>query len=128
MPVELRVLVWLVVLALVQAVIAVLAARRQVGLTLLVGNRHEMPALTGLALRATRAHLNLLENLALFAIAVFVANAADRFNSATAFGAILFFWSRVAYAGVYLVGIPWLRTIVWAVSVAGIFLVLAPLF
>ena len=45
---------------------------------------------------------------------------AGKTNSATLLGAQLFFWARLAYAVVYLAGIPWLRTVVWFVSVVGL--------
>jgi uncharacterized MAPEG superfamily protein len=40
-------------------------------------------------------------------------------------GAHLFVWGRLVYVGVYLAGIPYLRTLVWLVSVIGIFRVAA---
>jgi uncharacterized MAPEG superfamily protein len=70
----------------------------------------------------------MLESLVVFAIVVLVAQATGRANEMTALGAQLFFFGRVAYALVYLVGIPWLRTAVWAVSIGGIVLVMAQLF
>ncbi len=51
------------------------------------------------------------------------AQAAGLANETTALGALLFFWGRVAYAVVYLAGIPWLRTGVWAVSMVGLVLI-----
>jgi len=125
---ELTFLVWSGVLALAQMLIAVIGAQGQVSLPLLVGNREAMPALTGWAGRAQRAHLNMLESLVVFAIAVLVAEMAGRTNPMTALGAALFFWGRLSYALVYLAGVPWLRTLTWAVSVAGIVLVLVQLF
>jgi uncharacterized MAPEG superfamily protein len=86
-----------------------------------------MPALRGWALRATRAHLNMLESLTVFAILVLVGFATDRLNETTALGASLFFWGRVVYALIYLVGVPWLRTLVWGVSFAGLLLILSQL-
>ena len=124
-------LFWLVLsaaLALVQMLVAVLVAIPQVGLPALAGNREGMAPLTGAAARAQRAHLNMLESLVIFAIVVLVAAVADRSNATTALGAAIFFWARLAYAAVYLIGIPWLRTAVWAVSVAGILLVFSQLF
>jgi uncharacterized MAPEG superfamily protein len=47
-----------------------------VSLVTLAGNREGMPPLTGWALRAYRAHLNMLESLVLFAALVLVAVAA----------------------------------------------------
>jgi uncharacterized MAPEG superfamily protein len=70
----------------------------------------------------------MLESLVAFAIFVLVANALGRFNETTALGANLFFWGRLAYAAVYVIGIPWLRTLIWGVSVAGLVLILSQLF
>ena len=95
---------------------------------MLAGNRGSLPEVTGWAGRAQRAHRNLLESLVVFAIVVLVAFVAGRANETTALGADLFLWGRVAYAIVYILGIPWLRTLVWAVSVAGIVLVFSQLF
>ncbi len=125
---DLEMLVWSAALALAQMLIAVLGAQMQVGLPRLAGNREGLPAMTGWAGRAQRAHLNMLESLAVFAIVVLVAEIAGRANETTALGAMLFFWGRLAYALVYLIGIPWLRTAVWTVSVAGILLVFSQLF
>jgi uncharacterized MAPEG superfamily protein len=128
MAVELQLLVWSAILALVQMLVAVMGAQTQVGLPTLASNRDNMPALTGWAARATRAHLNMLESLVIFAIFVLVAYTTNRFNSTTALGANLFFWARVVYAIVYIVGIPWVRTLTWGVSIAGALLVLSQLF
>ena len=125
---DLEMLVWSGALALVQMLIAGIAAQTQVGLPMLAGNREGMPALTGWAARAQRAHLNMLESLVVFAIFVLVAEISGRTNATTALGCTLFFWGRVAYAIVYLAGLAWVRTAVWAVSVAGILLVLSQLF
>jgi uncharacterized MAPEG superfamily protein len=43
-----------------------------------------------------------------------------RANETTALGSALFFWARLAYAIIYIAGVPWLRTLAWLVSVAGI--------
>lgn len=125
---DLEMLVWSAVLALAQMLIAALGAQTQLGLPRLAGNREALPPLTGWAGRAQRAHLNLLESLVIFAIAVLVAEVSGRANETTTLGAMLFFWARLAYAIVYIAGIAWLRTAVWAVSVAGILLVLSQLF
>ena len=125
---ELTMLVWAAALALVQMLVAVIAAQGQVGLVMLAGNREGMAPLTGWALRAQRAHLNMLESLVIFAIAVLVVHVTGKANEMTALGCTLFFWGRVAFALVYLAGIPWVRTLVWAVSLAGILLVLKALF
>jgi len=120
---ELILLVWSTALAVVQVLVAVAGAYTQVGLMKLVGNREDMPRLVGWAGRAERAHLNILQNLVLFAVLVIVAVVANRTNSMTLLGAQLFFWGRLAYALIYLAGIQWLRTLSWFVSVIGLVLI-----
>jgi uncharacterized MAPEG superfamily protein len=117
---ELALLVWATLLTLVQAVVAVQGALMQVGLPALAGNREGLPEITGWGGRAARAHRNMLENLVLFAALVLAAVAAGRTNATTLLGAQIFLYARIAYALVYVAGIPWLRTGVWAVSVAGL--------
>ena len=125
---ELQMLVWSAALALVQMLVAAMGAQGQVGLPRLAGNRDDMPALTGWAGRAKRAHYNMLESLVVFAIVVIVAHLVGRNNAMTALGAALFFWARLSYAIVYVIGVAWLRTAVWAVSMAGIVLIFLQLF
>jgi uncharacterized MAPEG superfamily protein len=121
---DLSLLIWSVVLAFVQVVIAAAAANAQVGLPELAGNRENIGPLTGLAGRAHRAHRNMMENLPLFIALVLVAHIA---NAPSLLGEQLFFWGRLAYAVVYLIGIPWVRTVMWAISVVGMILILAQL-
>ncbi|MFO1117744.1 MAG: MAPEG family protein [Beijerinckiaceae bacterium] len=128
MSIELKLLVWSCALALAQMVVAAIGAQLQVGLPPLAGNREGMPELTGFAGRAVRAHRNLLESLVLFAALVLVAQVSGKTNATTALGAQLFFWGRLAYAPVYWIGVPWLRTGVWAVSIAGLLMILVQLF
>ena len=123
MTVELSMLVWAVALTFVQVVIAASGATMQLGLPALAGNRQNMPELTGWAARAQRAHRNMLESLVLFAALVLTVQATGTANEMTALGAQLFFWARLAYAVVYVAGIAWLRTAVWAVSVVGLVLI-----
>jgi uncharacterized MAPEG superfamily protein len=122
---DLKMLVWTVLLTLGQCVIAAVGAQSQFGLSALAGDREGLPAVTGWAGRAARAHRNILESLPLFATLVLVAQVSGRANSMTALGAELFFWARLIYVPVYLLGIPWVRTAVWFVSVVGMVLILA---
>ena len=127
MPIELKLLVWSAALAFMQCLVAVTGAYLQVGLPTLAGNREKMPAMIGWAGRAERAHRNMLQSLVLFTALVLVAQATGRLDGTTALGAQLFFWARLAYAGVYLAGLPWVRTGVWAVSVLGLLLIFVQL-
>jgi uncharacterized MAPEG superfamily protein len=127
MSIDIKLLIWSVALTLVQAVIAVMGAQMQVGLPMLAGNRENLPVIVGWAGRAQRAHRNMLENLVLFGVLVLVAQATGKANSMTALGAELFFWARIAYAAIYLAGIPWARTAAWGVSVVGLILIFVQL-
>jgi uncharacterized MAPEG superfamily protein len=115
-------------LTLVLALIAVSGATLEVGLPRLAGNRESMPEMSGWAGRAARAHRNMLENLILFAILVFAARLLNVSNAMTLLGAQLFFWGRLAHAIIYIIGIPWLRTGAWLVSVIGLLLIFWQLF
>ena len=84
-----------------------------------LGNREEDFRLPAWAGRAERAHWNLVENLAPFAILVLVAHLTGRANATTALGATLFFWGRVLHALTYLAGIVYVRTAVFVVSIVG---------
>jgi uncharacterized MAPEG superfamily protein len=74
--------------------------------------------------RADRTYLNAVEVFAPFAALVIVAHMTGKANAMTAFWAASFFWLRLLHAIVYLLGIPYIRTLVFTlgfVAVAGIF-------
>jgi uncharacterized MAPEG superfamily protein len=127
MSLELTLLVWSVALTFIQMLVAVSGATLQFGLPTLAGNREDLPPATSWAGRAYRAHHNMLENLVLFAVLVLVTEITNRNSAMTGLGAQLFFWARVAYAVIYVVGLPWIRTAVWGVSVIGLILILLQL-
>jgi uncharacterized MAPEG superfamily protein len=120
---DLTLLACAIALAFVQMLVAVSGAILQVGLPSLAGNREGLPELTGWTGRAQRAHRNMLENLPLFIALVLVAQVGGKADATTHLGAELFLWGRLAYAIIYILGIPWLRTLSWAVSVVGLILI-----
>ena len=99
---DLKYLLFSTILCFVQVLIAATGANQQVGLPKLAGNREDVPAYTGWAGRAKRAHLNMIENLVLFAALVLIAAVSGKANATTAMGAMIFFWGRLAYAVIYL--------------------------
>ena len=125
---DLKYLLFSVVLAFVQVLIAAAAANHVVGLVTLAGNRDRLPEYTGFAGRAKRAHLNMIENMVLFSALVLIAAVAGKANATTAMGAMIFFWARLVYAVIYLLGVPWLRTLAWVVSVIGMIMIALQLF
>ncbi len=92
------------------------------------GNRDTPLELPAWSTRARRAHANLVENLAPFAILVVVAHLAGKANATTALGATIFFWARVAHFAIYTMGIPYVRTLVFALGSVGEILILIQLF
>ena len=75
-------------------------------------------------MRANRAYVNAVESFAPFAALVIVAHLAGKANATTAFLSTSFFWLRLAHAVVYLLGVPYVRTVVFTlgyVAVIGIF-------
>lgn len=116
---DLKYLLFSTILCFVQVLVAAAGANQAVGLPKLAGNREDLPVIGGWAGRAKRAHLNMIENLVLFTALVLIAVAAGKANAATAMGAMIFFWARLAYAIIYVAGIAWLRTAAWFVSVIG---------
>lgn len=127
MPVEMQLLLWSVALTAVQVAIAALGVVAAIGLPSAAGNRQDVPVYLGWVGRAQRAHRNMLESLVLFAPLVLIAAVQGKFNATTTLGAEIFFGARVAYAVVYLIGVPWLRTAIWGVSVVGLVMIFTQL-
>jgi len=123
MSLEMSLLIWSVALTFIQMLVAVSGAIVQVGLSELAGNREDLLPATGWAGRAQRAHRNMLESLVFFAVLILATEITNRNSAMTGFGAQLFFWARVAYAIVYLAGVPWVRTGVWSISMIGLILI-----
>jgi uncharacterized MAPEG superfamily protein len=75
--------------------------------------------------RADRAYINAVENFAPFAALVIAIHLAGKANAMTAFWAMSFFWIRLAHAVIYLLGIPYVRTLLFTlgyVAVVGLFM------
>ncbi len=127
MSLDLKMLIAAALLALAQTFPYLVAVLWQGGLRVAAGNRQELPPLPEWAHRSERAQRNMLANLVPFAVLVLVAHQAGLANAQTASGAALFFWARLAYAVIYIAGIPYLRTVAFVVSLVGLFDVAAVL-
>ena len=129
MTIELQMLAWAVVLGLVHLLLDGALKTRQRGLKWNVGARDaDVPPLTGVAARVNRAWGNFLETFPFFAASVLAVEAAGRGSADTALGAQLYFWARVAYIPLYAAGVPYVRSLVWAVSLWGILKLMFALF
>jgi len=79
------------------------------------------------AKRMARTIANHIENTAIFvplALAVLIAEVATEW---TGIGAGMFLGARLVYAILYVVGVPWIRSLVWMVGVIGYLIVAWPL-
>jgi uncharacterized MAPEG superfamily protein len=124
MTIELRLLVYSIILGIVHLIAASHFISSQYGYRWTAGNREEqMPPLTGMAGRIDRGVMNFLETFPFFAAAVLIAHVVGPHNALIVWGAHLYFWGRVAYAIIYAIGIPVARSIAWNVAVIGIFLI-----
>jgi uncharacterized MAPEG superfamily protein len=129
MAMELQMLLWATLLGLVQLALAASLNTAQRGFSWGVGARDGEPApVSPLAARMERAFRNFLETYGFFAVAVLLLHATGKANAQSAMGAQLYFWARVAYVPAYAVGLPFVRTLVWAAALVGLILVLLPLF
>ncbi len=90
------------------------------GVILMFSNRDTLPAATPLAGRAERAAKNTVTNFVLFAALVIVAEMIAVNVRLVGTGAMLFFWARVVYVPIYLIGVPYLRTLIWLAGTIGL--------
>ena len=87
---------------------------RDIGL----GNRDNLKEATPMGGRADRAAKNSIEAAAFFVPLALIANAAGLDNEVMQ-GAQIAFWARIAYVPVYIVGIKYLRSLIWIGGVVG---------
>ncbi len=127
MSIELTLLIWSAGLAIVQILVAFIGTTLAFGVPDTPGGREKLPPADSFAGRAQRAGQNMLEGLALFAVLVLATELANRNNASTELGAEVFFAARISYAAIAVIGLPWLRTAVWCVSLAALLLILAQL-
>lgn len=124
MSVELSMLAYSAVLFFVVIMVQAGLAISQNGLMAQAGSRDELPEPTVLRLRLQRLTANLQENLVLFAIVVLVANGAGVSNEATAMGASVFLYARIAHAIIYAAGWPMIRPLFYFASLYGMGVIL----
>ena len=86
------------------------------GLVDAVGYPENPKPLSAWAERAKKAHYNAVENLVVFAAAVLALNAVGISNDTTVLACTVYFWARLVHFVVYTAGIPWLRTLSYAVG------------
>lgn len=124
MSVELTMLAYATALLLILVLIQAVAGVQAQGLMPMAGARDDLPAPKPFQARTKRVVDNHREGLTIFAPLVLIAAVAHISSNWTVLGAQLFFYSRVVHAGLYLLGVPLVRPLAWAVGIAGTGLVL----
>jgi uncharacterized MAPEG superfamily protein len=128
-PIELTILAWSVVLLLLQVVLQAASATADLGLPYNLSPRDARLAPKGrVAGRLQRALANLLETYPAFVALALALVVAGKTGGTGTTGAWLWLGARVAYVVVYALGIPGIRTLVWAVSIVGLVMMLTRLF
>ncbi|MBV9990307.1 MAG: MAPEG family protein [Alphaproteobacteria bacterium] len=123
--VELQSLFCATLLGLVQLALAAMGGVGARGLPWAAGPRDEAGAPLGrIAGRLDRAFRNFLETFVFFAAAVLLAHALGKTTHNSVLGAQIYLWARVLYVPAYVLGVPFLRTLIWAASLVGILMVL----
>lgn len=123
--VEMTVLTWL---TLVAASLIRARAWSVHGMKVGMGNRDNLPSPTGFAGRADRTARNTQENCVLFAVLALTAHASGATSPLVLLGAQVFVVSRLVFIPVYYLGITYLRTLVWMVSLVGLGMMLRGMF
>ncbi|WP_018387273.1 MAPEG family protein [Ancylobacter sp. FA202] len=131
MTTELTLLAWTLVLALAQVLLPAMWRNRETGIDYNMGPRDEPGPPVGIITgRLQRAQANLFETLPVFAAVVLIAHVAGREGALTFWGAWFYLGARIVYVPLYAMGLPYLRSLAWTVSLLGIvvilFAVLAP--
>ncbi len=97
------------------------------GLVNAVGYPDDPKPLAPWAQRMKKAHYNAVENLVLFSGLVLVLHAVGISNETTVLACNVYFWARLIHFIVYSAGVPWLRTLSFAVAWICIILLLLQL-
>lgn len=127
MSVELTMLTYAVGLLFVLVFLQTLVGIRAQGAVPLANSRDDLPPPSGFHARMKRVVDNHREGLTIFAPLVLTAALAGISNGTTVLGAQLFLYSRVVHAALYVLGVPIVRPLAWAVGIVGTGMVFAAL-
>lgn len=116
MSTELSMLTWTAGFTAVLWIPYILAHIINVGLIPAISYQADETPKPAWAERAKRAHYNAIENLVPFAALVLVAHIIGVSNAATASAAVVYFVARVAHYFLYMSGVPFTRTITFAIG------------
>lgn len=113
---ELMSLSWVLAVQLVMWVPYILNTIAVRGLMDAVGYPQDPKPLAAWAERLKKAHYNSVENLVTFAALVLTAHVAGITTETTVLACQIYFWARIAHMLLYTFGVPFGRTLAFAVS------------
>ena len=114
--IELTYLTWTTVFTALMWVPYILNTIIVRGLINAVGYSENLEPLAPWAARMKQAHSNAIENLVVFGLLIFVAQAAGANNETTALASAIYFYARIVHFVTYSLGVPWVRTLAFAVG------------
>ena len=117
---ELAVINWALIVA---ASLIKAKAWKPAGLLAAMGNRDKPEDCNGFPARTDRAAKNMLENMVLFTALALVATVGGVADPHVELGARIFYWARLVYIPIYMIGIPVARTAIWAINAIGMGLI-----
>lgn len=116
MSTDLMMLAWVAAITALMWVPYILARMQKSGVMATLDYTADNDPLPSWAARAKRAHSNAVENLAPFAAVVLVAHLAGAANGTTALWSIIYFWARAIHYAGQISGLPFVRTLFFAVG------------
>lgn len=118
----------MLIVAIIQVLLPAFFRNGETGLDYNAGPRDEAgPPVGIITARLQRAQRNLYETLPLFLAAVMIAHIAGRESGLTIAGAWIYVVGRIFYIPAYAFGIPYVRSLIWVVSLAGLGMIILAL-
>lgn len=117
-PFEIRVLAWSGLLTVGQLCLLAVYANRQLSPRYLASALDQPRQLSGMAARLQRAFQNQIEGLVMYAAAAVAVTLAGASTPVTEGCALAYIVARVVFVPLYWFGVPWIRTVFWAVGFA----------
>jgi uncharacterized MAPEG superfamily protein len=127
MTTELTMLAWSIVLGIAHVFATGRVAVAQHGLAYNMGPRDDQRPMTGKGARLIRAYANFMQTFPFFIAAVLMAHVMGRHSWLTVAGAEAYFWARVAYVPLYVLGVPGVRSLAFVTATVGIGMIVVAL-
>ena len=127
MTIELTMLAWSIVLGIIHVFATGQVAVAQQGLAYNMGPRDDQRPMTGRGGRLIRAYANYMQTFPFFVAAILIAHVAGRHSWLTVAGAECYFWARLVYVPLYVLGVPMVRSLAFVVATIGIAMILVAL-